>query len=457
MREFRQEHGRTGERYWQVWLESRQANSPLEYVCSAWGAINEDGTRNEHGNTKDRPGPKGKKGTKAHQTAADNAVFNMDRAIRKKIEEGYHEVGLDGRPLVGGSADEIDHEKELPKNLCFSKPKNTMPESKIAKLEAADDLIFTRKVNGAMVILHVDAHEVPTIYSRRMDHLTNHFPHLVQAAHDLKIPAESILLFEAFVGEGNTQEEFQEAQGIMRSNPDRAIKLQEKNRWMSFCLLRIPVWKGSFLEQINDNETQLFTIENVFSDRFLEYDHETAGLFLYTLEIFEGTVDEAMAHAKEHGYEGWVCYQRSEKLGAYSFSFHGKPDRPSSCFKLKPWLEDDFIAYWDPDERFSHGKQGSWGTGKNSKRVGTLSLYQHGPNGQGEVYVCEVGSGLSDEERRELTNPHRYPIVVEVKYQDRSYVSEGAKTNALTFPSVVKIREDKDPKECVNGRLTSPA
>jgi hypothetical protein len=120
-------------------------------VITSWGAVI-DGKHREHGHTEDKVQPKGKENTKAFMSAKENAVFTHDRAIRKKTEEGYVELGLDGKPLLGGAADEILHDQPLPKNLCFSKPKNSVTDSMLAKLDSEKRTIYTRKVNGMMVI-----------------------------------------------------------------------------------------------------------------------------------------------------------------------------------------------------------------------------------------------------------------------------------------------------------------
>lgn len=461
MREFRQVHGRTGERYWKVWFEAEPGRAP-HIVGSEWGAV-VDGGRKVHGATKDIPGPKGKVGTKAFMSESENAIFHLDRMVRKKLEEGYVEVGINGRSLdvdplvINDDPTHLDLDKPLPKRLCFSKPRNRITPQTLSELDEAGSLIHTRKINGMMVIAHIRADGVD-LYSRRMENLTNHFPHLVEALQDY--PNRSIMLFEAFLGKGNSKKDLLSVQSVMRSKWERALQLQEDSGWMNFYLFRVPFWKGKHLEKDQTNQELLYTIEDAFTDRFLEFDWAALKTpvkrrFLYPIQIFEGCVSSASALADDNGYEGWVSYVRHEKLGAYSYSFHGKPDRPSSCFKLKSSETDDFVAYWDPDGK-SGMTHGSWGTGKNMKRVGTLSLYQWTPNKK-LIYISEVGSGLTDQLREELADVDIYPIVAEVRYDDRSYVSAGDKTNALQLPRVVRFRDDKAPEECISEDLTEPA
>jgi len=463
MREFRQTHGRSGERYWSISFEAPPGIMP-EVIVTEWGAI-KNGAKKQHGKTKDRPGPKGKAGTKAFMSAADNACFNMDRLIRKKIEEGYVEIGLDGRPLLGGPVEDpqydvgpiISFQQPLPKNLCFSKPKNTVSEKFLAKLEADDNIILTRKINGMMIIAQILVDGTSRLYTRRMDDVTEHFPHLTTALRNMEIPTESILLFEAFMGEGNDKKDLLRVQSVMRSKSDRAVSLQETiEGWMRFYLIRVPFWEGRHMEGLFNCEYLCHFIENTLADKFLNYQDKAVGeQFLFVLENFEGSVAEAREMANQHGYEGWVGYKRNDMLGNYSFSFHGKPDRPSCCFKMKAEYEDDFIAYFDPKHGTKEFPMGSMGSGKNTGLMGTLSLYQMSPDAKTmnqQVYICEVGSGFTDEQRREMTEAN-YPMVVTVKYTSRQYVSDGDATNALEFPRFDQIHPDKDYTEVYNPKL----
>lgn len=434
---------------------------PPETTVASWGGI-KDGKKRQHGETKNRPGPKGKPNTKAFVDAHNNAIFNADRLIRKKIEEGYVEIGLDGRPLIGGHVEDpvydagktIPFDDFLPKNLCFSKPKNTVSPKFLAKLEAENNIILTRKLNGMLVVAQITDDGDPHLYTRRMDVLDQHFPHLRDALVDMKCPPHSILLFEAFLGEGNKKKDLLRVQSVMRSKPEKARLRQADDEWMKFYLIRVPVWKGEYLEQDKTCEELCFLIENTFTDMLIEYRDEKNERFLFPLEVYEMPVADAIDEAKSRGYEGWVGYKRNAKFENYSFSLHGKPDRPSCCFKLKPEYEDDFIAYFNPQEGTKDFPQGSMGSGKNTGLMGTLSLYQRDPHSDKTVYICEVGSGFTDAQRKKMTKAE-YPLVATVKYTSRQYISEGDDTNALEFPRFDQIHPDKDDAEVYNPKIQS--
>jgi ATP-dependent DNA ligase len=440
--EFRQTKGRTGTvRYWRI---SRRG----DLVSSEWGAI-VNGEHKKHGETEDVPGPKGKEGTAAWVSAENNAKFHLERLVRKKTEEGYVEVDQQGNPLTEVTENKIDHSKPLPKKLCFCKPKNSGKDG--------PDLIYTRKVNGMCVIAQVmsDPDETVRLYSRRMDDLTGHFPHLVKALTAMKVPPGSILMFEAFMGDGNSKADLLKCQSIMRSKRDKALGRQEDIGWMKFYLYRIPCWREKDLERKATCYNQLCAIVNAVADKFEGYRDPDVGKdqFLFPVEIFEGTWDEALNEATSAGYEGWVVYKRDGSFGDYTYGFHGKADRPSCCFKLKLEITDDFVAFFNPDKSTKEKPQGTWGSGKNMGKVGTLSLYQY-DNAGNLHYICDT-SGFDDATRDELTARKSWPIVVEVKYNGRGYLAQGDGSNALEFPRFQRVRTDKDREECIDALLTS--
>jgi ATP-dependent DNA ligase len=79
-------------------------------------------------------------------------------------------------------------------------------------------------------------------------------------------------------------------------------------------------------------------------------------------------------------------------------------------------------------------------------------LYQY--NDKDElIYICDAGSGIDDAFRSLYSDPQCYPRAVRVIYNDRTYKSQGDKSDALQFPRIDAVRDDKEPEECVNPRL----
>ena len=444
MKEFRQRNSKA-ERYWVIDINKRT-------VTTSWGAILKNGTHKEHGTTKDVANGKGKAGTKGYVNAEDNAQFLYDRQIRKKTEEGYVEIDKAGAALLGASAVEIDHGTTLPKNLAFSKPNNAIKEEKIKKLSEAKCLLYTRKVNGMSVIAHVgESYDNIQLYTRRMELITPKFPHLVDALMTLKVPTRTVMLFEAYLGEGNSKRDFKLIQRVMNADDDKAVQRQVEDGWAKFYLFRLPILDGIHLEAKYDNEACLLTIENAFTDRFIEYVHPDAGQFLSCIQAMDMPVEDAIAMIDRMGWEGFVVYIKNATIGSQSYRFTGKPERPPSCFKLKLSQEDDFIAYFSPGEGTKERPQGDWGTGKNMGRVGTLSLYQIDENAE-LVYISEVGTGLTDLNREEMLT-WKWPKCVHIEFEERFYMKDGDDTNALQLPRFKGVREDKDVDECINPEL----
>jgi len=448
-REFRQNNGRSGIRYWTIFLE-------FEQIHTSWGSF-DDGLYSQYGETDDIPGPKGKPNTKAFKTAEENAQFCYDRLIRKKKEEGYVEVNIEtGEPLepVDETANVILWDRPLPKNLCFCKPKNSVSESHVQKLYSRSDLILTRKINGLTVVAQIGDKRKIRLFSRRMDSVTDHFPQLVEALDWMNVSFldQTVLLFEGYFGEGNTQEEFEAVQGVMNSKPERALELQQRDGWIKFYLYRVPILNGIEIEKTHSCRDQIETIET-FSHGFETFcfHRRKYGRFLETVRCIDIDPEDIKQTILERGWEGFVGYQASGTFGDYSYSFHGKPDRPSCSFKIKPEFEDDFVVFWEPDKSTKEFPRGTWGSGKNSKSIGAVSLYQYNTKGE-LVYICDT-SAFTDEKRARLESITSWPICARVKYTNRSFISRGRKTNALLFPRFDEMRTDKTVEECVREEL----
>lgn len=442
--ELHQRHGRGETRYWTI---RREGN----ILHTQWGVLKAGGAHREHGSTQDAIPAKGKPGTAAFMDAEDNAIFNMEREIRKKVEEGYEDPKATTTLKV--VKDQILHTSPLSKNLAFCKP-SKKPGKKVM---GRHDIIGTVKFNGETVIAHKMDDGRAAIYSRRMIDITAWFPQLANFIESADVPPRTIMMFEGHMGRGATRKDALKAASIFRSKAPLALEKQEAEGWMKFYLFRVPIWDGEHIEQHYPAEQQLSWIEEILTPILnkKEYRWEGQRVLMPIQVIRNVTVDSALEYARAHKLEGLVGYLPEGVLGEQAWSFHGKPDRPNHFFKLKIDEEDDFIVRFAPDKGF-----GTWGTGKNQKRVGTLAMFQLNGAGGEEVYCGEVGTGLSDPQRDEITNLLRslggiWEGVAEIHFETRFFVSEGDKSNALQLPRVHRLREDKEPSECICENLTA--
>lgn len=148
-----------------------------------------------------------------------------------------------------------------------------------------------------------------------------------------------------------------------------------------------------------------------------------------TLEDLEGVVNYWLNRIVNKGGEGvmincdWRFYERK---------------RTDSLLKVKP--------VYSMDMRVTETIEG---TGKNDGVVGSLFCEAYDLS-TGKKYRCNVGTGISDEQRRCWANDPSKIIgkIIEVEYfsasQDEYSRSLGTKVFALRFPRLKRVRTDKE-------------
>jgi len=402
-------------------------------------------------------------GKRNEKTPEEVAQENAERQVLMKTRSGYveHREGI-----ALGQAAKMSFD-ELPINFRLWKPSNTLSKTLEAKLEAGKAWAV-RKRNGQMHPLLIDSWGNPHIYSRTMlpTHKGEDTPYDVRYKHLLddlpEIPPRSVISVELIM-DRDGQDDFTQVQAVTKSLTERALRLQEEQGPLSAYVFDIAFWGGVPVCETLPMEERYSRIHKLFHDRtfFLPADV----FFPHEIEQFkkawsEKTAVEALrAEAIAQGWEGWVIIDPTSPMGDKAWNLRGKTDRPSTVAgKLKPQHEDDFIAQWNPNEGI-----GTWGTGQFQNSVGAVALYQYNSAGK-LIYICNCGGGIKEEGKDKNARPDspwrhiledipNYPLVVEVRYDDRSYKSKGDKTNALSFPRMLCIRTDKEPGECINEEL----
>ena len=408
-------------------------------------------------------------------SAEQDAVAEARRDARKRFDfEGYDEyvgdLNIDRR-----HADINVHAllTNLPGSFCLYKPENNIETCKklLAKAEKGQ-VLYTLKRDGVAKWVVVDYYGNVVIYSRRsrpwndkegpkelpdgtLDFSTvipwsARFPHLVEEVKKMQLPPGSMLACELVM---HDRDNFPLVSGYTKGYTARALEDMAKKGYPSLYVWDMPFYDG---EDLVSNKT--------VRERHRRLQHHCAltdGVVVWPVQYFNFPNPEAASeYARKNKLEGWVVVDPDAIYGDKAWNLKGKPDRPSTCAKLKPRSEDDFVAIWDPNDPKQAGsgkhEKGKTVTLPNGQQVvhggvGSVGLWQY--NSKGElVFTATCSSGMDYEFQAQL-DVNSFPQVWQVEYLERTYISDGEKTNALRHPVFIRKRDDKTPQECVNERL----
>tara|TARA_R110002020_G_scaffold268819_3_gene484043 strand:+ start:126 stop:1481 length:1356 start_codon:yes stop_codon:yes gene_type:complete len=391
----------------------------------------------------------------------ENAVNIAARQVTKKIEEGY----LKHRPKPASNQDQYSykHISSFPKNMCFYKPQNSPKESAIFDLAKDDQLFCTYKRDGMMHILHKDGEGNVEFYTRRMDKTTDRFPALIEKA-ELMLPLNTILLGEMVLerkaASGRIYDDFEAGiTRICRSDTEKSLAIQKEIGQPCYYIYDAIYVNGESLSNKtivqrrnaitqyinitrnvmgidNDNDGHDFSSEGNSLNSYISmcygrkvspYEH----IDTYGHITAEGLLEYLKQKARDINIEGWVVWNPKATLPIENLvRFNGKPYRPPMCWKVKPKLEDDFIAKFDPDNSI-----GNWYKDTDRTKLGKAALY----NIKTKEYIGDVGTGFSMKLREEMVNL-KFPRIWSVEYDRKT------DKGSLRFPVFLRDRTTNNDK-----------
>ena len=411
-----------GVKVWILRLEGEQ-------LTTKWGIY---GGRMQE--TSDLMKPKGKPLTRAYKPAAQVADEEFDRKVKKKMEEGYVDDLAKVRDSVSADSVRVPLRSPdvlptalvrsssgldfnyMPKEFAPSKPVSSIETADAKRLEAAGKLTIQRKRDGLRTFI-VKGSERTTLWSRRMEQLTDLFPEIAKAVHESNVPAGTILDTEFVVMEADGVDNLQAAGSIMRCDSlTKANMRKGALNWnfLAFDLLYLdgnPVYKMPHRDRLEALRTIVDAIE-----------HPRVGV----VETLNYPLDQCIKMVHVSDWEGLVLWDSSQPTVV---QMNGKPKR-CNCYKLKPVVEDDFVA--------THYELGS---GRFQNAVGALFISQYDKDGK-LVSCGKVGTGFDTEQREEALK-WTYPAVVQLKFAERT------EDGSLWHPVFLRKRDDKAPEECV--------
>lgn len=377
---------------WKCWVINNK-------VCREWGVL--DGVMQY---TEDEI--KGKNiGRSNETTPEDQAIFEYERLVRLKKEEGYTESIKTLQTTQNG----VDwSEAKVAPSFAPSKPEVSVETNFEEELIKQKRAIYQRKHNGMRIFAVVGDNGKVSIYSRRIDDKTANFPEHIKVL--AKLPAKTIL-----DGEMVANDDPDLIKTIFGASPEKAI---ERQKAVSVEIVFFDLLTLNGEDYVNKPYSVRYDKMNEVVSKIGK-----SGL----VKVVENIPYKDQRPKCPPDWEGMILKDAQSYM---KIRMDGKPDRKSGSWKIKNFKEADLVCY-------------EWMTGKGKllNDVATLKLGAYDAQGN-FVHVCESGSGLDGTMRAQIRKL-KMPVVIEVKYE------EVTPSGSLRLPIVLRVRTDKNPAECL--------
>ena len=295
------------------------------------------------------------------------------------------------------------------------------------------------KFDGVRVQIH-KAGNLVTIYSRKLENVTNSLPDIVEIIRKHVKAEYAILDGEAVaVDEKGKPRAFQEILKRFRRKYDVGEKV-----------LGIPIQLNLF-DIMYLNGRTLIDLHLLERRRVLEScvenSTEDSKSISVDKQVITGdleVVEKIYREALKAGHEGVMVKNPN--------SVYSPGKRGRNWLKKKPLMETlDLVVVG-----------AEWGFGRRVSLIGSYTVACYDPETSQFLQVGKVGTGLSDEKLKELTEmlsglmdggeaggvfAIRPKIVLEIAFEEIQKSPNYNSGFALRFPRFIRIRDDKDPEE----------
>jgi hypothetical protein len=371
-------------------------------------------------------------GKSNEKSGAQVAEEYVKRQVLLKKRGGYTEANGESSETM---ATEIDF-NEIPLNARFWKPTNNISKH-MEELIEAGKAWWTRKLDGRMHSILCDNDGQLHMYSSTMQPAHKdepdipwlaRYPHLEADLESLEIPPRTILLGDLIVpvstdDHGFYVEDLETVGRVVGAKYEKSLVTQEEVGPAHFAMWGIPFWNGAEWGRLSRTQDRLRYIHKLIKEmtptfithpEILYMDNGKAVCLRPTGSAddinFNGTKKDALAIVKALEWEGFVAVDPDATFGDKFLSFRGRAERPKYACKVKPKFEADFIARFDPENGHGH-----YGQGKRSEGIGAVALFLLNEAGE-EVFISDLGGGLTDEQLNEWADPSMYPAVWAVEF-----------------------------------------
>lgn len=410
------------------------------------------------------------------------AVEQYEKMIREKLGEGYVQSDPEAyarrRKALPRVREELPDFSSL-ETACPGfrpwKPNNNLEScAKLFKKAQTGECVFVRKMDGyGCMVVKEGLMDLYTLRAQRLNPVddTTYLQRMPKLAAWLDVlscilPDKTVLLGELIPVPPDRPDSREYVTSVLKSKREEAILKQLKGGhlgiyfWDVLILGGIPVAKvvgyqtrldlimdivqsvecGAVTDQLARNLVKVGADPSDVADIRLS---PAPDLVAFEPQIlvtspFQNPINEAVRHAKAHGWEGFVVTDGGVPFGDDAWSVTGRAKRPACTAKLKPSIEDDFVAMWCPEE-----KRGEYGEGRNFQKLGAVALYQW--YGDELRYCGDCGSGFTEAERTEYMDLFRQQDAVVAQIEFANWTVAGKVMHARW----VRLRDDKDIQDCV--------
>lgn len=295
------------------------------------------------------------------------------------------------------------------------------------------------KFDGARVQIHKAGNSV-TLFSRKLENVTNSLPDLVEIVRKHVKAKSAILDGEAVaVDEDGKPRAFQEILKRFR----RKYDVEEK-------ALGIPIQLNLFDIMYLNGKTliDLPLIERRKAlESCVERSTEDSKSICVDKQVITGDLEligQIYREALKAGHEGLMVKNPN--------SFYSPGKRGKNWLKKKPLMETLDLVIVGAE----------WGFGRRANLIGSYTVACYDPETSRFLQVGKVGTGLTDDQLKELTEmlsglmdggeaggifAVRPKIVLEIAFEEIQKSPNYDSGFALRFPRFIRIRDDKDPEE----------
>lgn len=290
------------------------------------------------------------------------------------------------------------------------------------------------KFDGARVQIHKKKNEV-TLYSRRLENITNSLPDLVTAIKKAVKADSAILDAEAVaIDENGRPKPFQEILKRFRRKYD--VQTKAKHIPLTLNLFDIMYLNGENLIDLPLKKRREFLVSCI---DYSENVYVANQVITSDLSILTDMYEQAL----KAGHEGIMLKNPDSP---YSPGKRGK-----NWLKKKPVMETlDLVVIG-----------AEWGYGRRTSFLGSYALACRDPETGRFLSVGKVATGISDEQLAELTELFREHIIsesgttveirpyilFEVAFEEIQKSKNYESGYALRFPRLVRVRDDKSVEE----------